>query len=361
MNLLKRSTLALTMTAMFSNGALATSVENYGEFFTSIRVGYITNEDENDDTGEGASVGLKAGYISPQWHGLKAAATAYSTTKLLNDDNNDFFGSDGDGYIILGEAYLQADLANTQIKAGRFEFDSPHADTDDIRMVPNTFSGLVITNTDIKDTTLYLAHLDQWAGVDSDKPEEFTDLNGDDGLTAVAALYQGFDNIALQSWYYYGNNLADLFYAEAIYEVEQFSVGIQLGDQSDNTDDNSGPDGTVYGINASYNLNNFTLSTAYNNVSGIVVNGFGGGPFFTSSDDHTIEGVEDQSALAFGVEYSGIDKLTLGTFHVDFDQGENESDYYAAYEFNEEMSLEAIYTDMYDDGYIARVMFNLSF
>ncbi|MES9974696.1 MAG: OprD family outer membrane porin, partial [Candidatus Thiodiazotropha sp.] len=84
---------------------------------------------------------------------------------------------------LSGVATVQAEYSNTALRVGRFELDTPHADTDDIRMVPNTFQGLLLSNNDITSTTLYLTHLDKWAGVDADIPERFRELNGDDGLT----------------------------------------------------------------------------------------------------------------------------------------------------------------------------------
>ncbi len=36
------------------------------------------------------------------------------------------------------------------------------------------------------------------------------------------------------------------------------------------------------------------LDLHYNRVDGVVTNGFGGGPFFTSSEDHTVADVKDQ-------------------------------------------------------------------
>ncbi|MET0042798.1 MAG: hypothetical protein ABW100_04690, partial [Candidatus Thiodiazotropha sp. 6PLUC3] len=71
--------------------------------------------------------------------------------------------------------------------------------------------------------------------------------------------------------------------------------------------------------------------------------------------------VEDQKAAAIGVEYGGVEALTLGALHVDFEEGANETDYYALYDVTEEMSLELIYTDMHEDGEFVRLMANYGF
>jgi hypothetical protein len=327
----------------------------------NLRLGFIHAEDEFGEDSDGSAIGGKLGYISPSWKGLSAGATFYTTGELFDDENGDFFSSKNGSYSILGEAYVQGMYGNTQLRIGRFELDTPHADTDDIRMVPNTFQGFLLSNTDISGTTIYLTHLDKWAGVDADIPERFQEMNDDDGISAVGAIYEGIEQLALQGWYYLGGDLFNLLYLEAIYEADSFNVGVQFGAQSDETDDASGPDGDVWGVSGSYTLYDLALSAAYNDVSGTVINGFGGGPYFTSADDHTIDGVEDQEATALGIEYGGIESLVIGVLHVDFDQGANETDYYAAYAVNEQLGLELIYTDMHEDGYFVRLMANYGF
>jgi hypothetical protein len=352
--------IALILAGIGLTTATADESDNSG-VFGNLRLGFIEAEDAMGVDSSGSAIGGKLGYVSPRWKGLSAGATFYTTQETFDDENGDFFSSENDSYAILGEAYLRTDFGNSMLKLGRFEFDSPHADTDDVRMIPNTFQGGLLTNRDLPDTTLIVTHLHKWSGVDSDIPEDFQALNSDEGITALGMLFEGIENLPIQGWFYHGDDFADLFYLEAVYEIERFHVGAQYGSQSDETSDDSGPDGDVYGFFASIDLSDFMLMAAYNDVSGIVINGFGGGPYFTSADDHTIDGTEDQEALALNAEYSGIKDLVLGLWHVDFDQGEDETDYYATYNYNEQYALELIYTDMRDDGDFIRLMANYYF
>jgi hypothetical protein len=329
--------------------------------FGNLRLGFIHAEDEVGEETDGSAIGGKLGYISPTWNGMSAGATFYTTGELFDDENGDFFSSENGSYSILGEAYVQGKYNNTLLRIGRFELDTPHADTDDVRMVPNTFQGLLLSNIDIPGATLYFTHLNKWAGVDADIPERFRDMNGDDGINAVGAVYEGIEQLVLQGWYYQGSDFAKLLYLEAIYENDTFNVGLQFGSQSDDTSDESGPDGDVWGITGSYTLADFTFTVAINDVSGTVSNGFGGGPYYTSADDHTIDGVEDQEATAVGLEYGVAEMLAVGVLHVDFDQGANETDYYALYDINDQLGLELIYTDMHEDGDFVRLMANYGF
>ncbi|MEJ2455192.1 MAG: OprD family outer membrane porin [Candidatus Thiodiazotropha sp.] len=357
------SHLSRTMLLVGAAWGVSTPVaaEEESGVFGNLRLGFIHAEDDAGNATDGSAIGGHLGYISPSWNGLNAGATFYTTGELFDDENGDFFSSENGSYSILGEAYVQGVYGNSLLRIGRFELETPHADSDDIRMVPNTFQGLLLSNTDIAGTTLVLTHLDKWAGVDADIPERFQEINGDDGITAVGAIYEGIQQLALQGWYYMGRDLANLLYLEAVYKTDRFDVGVQFASQSDQTNDASGPDGNVWGIAGSYTLHDLILTAAYNDVSGSVTNGFGGGPYFTSADDHTIDGVEDQRATALGIEYGGIQSLAVGVFHVDFDQGANETDYYAAYEVNEQLGLELIYTDMHEDGDFVRLMANYGF
>lgn len=142
--------------------------------------GYVNIDDNAGAENDTLAIGGKLGYISPGWRGLSAGATFYTTQPIGSmDDEAMFLDSNNDGYSILGQAYVNANLGATNIRLGRQEIDTPHADTDDIGMVPNTFEGLVITNESFANTQLMAAHLRRWAGVDAPVAEDFTDMNGD--------------------------------------------------------------------------------------------------------------------------------------------------------------------------------------
>lgn len=355
-------TKVVTVSLLASGASFPTFAnEDNGEFFGNLRAGYISSEDDMGIRNKSSAIGGKFGYLSPEWSGLSAGATIYATEELGKDDEGSFFGADGDGYSILGEAFLQANFGNTQIKGGRFEYDSPFADTDDIRMVPNTFQGAVLENTSILDTTIHAGHLRKWAGVDTDEPEEFRSLNDDEGVHFIGAEYEGIESINLQAWYYDANDLAQFSYFEAVYSGDNFEICAQFSSQDDDTSDNSGTDADIYGILGSVNVGDFTVTAAYNDVDGTATDGFGGGPFYTSADDHTIADVEDQDAIATGIEYGGIEGLTLGVLNVNFGEGEDEIDYYAAYEVNDSLSFELIHADFNDDGESTRLIANFGF
>lgn len=349
----------------FENGEMQTdniAAETSDTGFSGrIRVGYISIDNEVEARMQSSAIGAELNYSSASWQGLTVNGSLYTTQKIFHDDEGSFFGSDGDGYAVLGQAYLKANIENTEVKLGRFGFDSPYVDMNDVRMVPNSFTGILVTNADITDTTVYAAHLTDWISVDSEKPEDFIDLLGSDSVNVLGVVYQGIDHVELQTWYYNAKDLSDFFYVDATVEFDDITLGAQFGKQSDSSDNNSGPDGDVYGIMASYTLNDFTFKSSYNHVSGIIINGFGGGPFYSNAADHTISGVLDQDALAIGIDYSGFDNITLGLLNVAFDKGADEIDLFFSYDFGNNMVFDFIYHHIHDDGKMVLAMFNVGF
>jgi hypothetical protein len=172
-----------------------------------------------------------------------------------------------------------------------------------------------------------------------------------DAVFLAGLIYEGLENTTIQGWHYKLDD-ADFNYGELTYEKDSFKMGLQYTDQDH--------DNSAYGLLVGANLGNLSLEFDYNKVDGVVSNGFGGGPFFTSNEDHTIADIADQEAKTYRAEYK-IDRLTLGVSHADFDKCENETDYLASFEVNENHTLDLIYSDMYDDGNMVRFFANYRF
>jgi len=319
----------------------------------NLRAGAIQIEDDVDKKSTTYALGGSVGVETKPIQGFSIGATFYTTNALFGKDNEGMFlNSNNDSYSIVGEAFIKAQLGKTTIKAGRQIVDTPYADSDDIGMIPNTFEGYTLVNQNIADTTIILASLDKWSGVDTEQPERFNEMQGSgDEVLAGGVIYEGVENTTLQAWQYKLEN-RNLTYLQAGYETEQFNLAGQYSNQ-----DNSN---TIFGVSAGVNIGDLALSTAYNRVDGEVINGFGGGPFFTSAEDHTVAEVTDQEAWLLGAEYS-YGQFTGGVTHVNFDKGENETDYILSYAMNDNFAVDVIYSDMYNDGKMTRVFANYNF
>jgi hypothetical protein len=220
-------------------------------------------------------------------------------------------------------------------------------------MVPNSFEGYTLVNGSLPDTKLILGLLDKWAGVDTPTPEKFTNIQegSDDGVFLAGVTYSGFQDTTLQFWHYKLDG-ANFNYGELGYEQGSFNFGLQYTDQDS--------DNSAYGLSIGGDIYGLGVGLSYNKVDGVITNGFGGGAFFTSSEDHTIAETPDQEAIRYSAEY-GIGDLTMELSHTDFDKGENETDYLLSYEVNKNHTLDLIYSEMYDDGNMVRFFANYKF
>ncbi|MBD3793290.1 MAG: outer membrane porin, OprD family [Campylobacterales bacterium] len=318
-----------------------------------VRLGAVQSENDAGKKASTLALGGALGVYTKPISGISAGVTFYTTNALLGkNDEVMFLSSEGKSYAIVGEAFLQASLGKSLVRAGRQIVDTPFADSDDIGMISNTFEGYTVVNQDITDTTVVLAKLDRWSGVDSKQSERFTKLESKgDGVLLAGAVFEGIEKTTLQAWHYRLDEV-NFNYAEAGYKTERFTVATQYTDQDN--------DNRAFGLMGCVSMGDWVVSSAYNRVEGMVSNGFGGGPFFTSSEDHTVAEVVDQEALMVGAEYA-IGDMTLSCTHVDFDKGANETDYLASYAVGEALSVDLIYADMYDDGKLTRFFVNYNF
>jgi hypothetical protein len=327
--------------------------------FGQLRLGIVSIDNADSLHTETLAVGGKLGYQSPVYRGVSAGVTFYTSNPMDSYDEEPLFlSSDAKGYSIPGEAYVNASFGETNLTLGRQEIDSPFADTDDIGMIPNTFEALQLNNTSLANTTFTVAHLHRWAGVGSETPEKFTRLNDERGIGVFGVAYQPGDKWDLQAWHYFAKAATDMSYLEAnIMSSDALQLGAQYASQH-----GGGFEGDVWGMSAIYAFQNTTLGAAYNQVfGGKVSNGFGGGPFFTSSEDHTVADVDEQKAISLSLEYTGIQNLILGTYYVDFNKAENEWDLVASVALHETLTFDVIYSDMNADGQMVRAFLAYDF
>jgi hypothetical protein len=86
-------------------------------------------------------------------------------------------------------------------RIGRQLIDTPLANTDDIRMHPNTFEAAIATYSGIDKTTLIGGCIKRWAGYDSgDDISEFKRLNrgNSNGSSLFGVTNESIENLALQ-------------------------------------------------------------------------------------------------------------------------------------------------------------------
>lgn len=372
---MKKTTLiALTVVTALSAGNIDDAFKS-GKVSGQIRAAYVSQDNALSPDTYGTSLGGQLKYETGTWNDIKLGAAAYISQKLPfatgdgDKANNDLFANDADSYVYLGEAYVDYSVNDFGLRIGRQQIDTPLADTDDIRMHPNTFEAAIATYKGFAGTTLVGGVVKCFAGHDSGNDiSKFKKLDGADshGAAVAGIMNESIENLALQGWYYGIDNMANVFYTDATYTVVLSETsGVELAGQFGqfNESKNSAIDGNVYGVGANFTIESVTVGAAYNSVSSdsgkSIVNGFGGGPYFTSMEEMTIDGVEDAKAYRFNAELEmsalGIEGLKLAALYGNFkgkiqglDAKVREFDVVLAYVLNENISADMSYATIDD-------------
>ena len=344
-----------------------------GEVSGQIRLGYLYANPklEGHPSPYSTAIGGQLKFETGKWYGFDAGVAFFTSHAIYPasgdmDDGtfNDELTSEAGYYDLLAEAYLDYNYEHFKIRGGRQLIDTPYADSDDIRMTPNTFEGVVATY-DYNDFSFIAAWLNRWQGPDAGV-YEFVDLLEDgNGIAILAATYEK-DDLEGSLWYYRADKTADVFYG-TLSDSYKFTSGIvlrgalQIGDQSEI--DNSGIDGTIYGAMAELDYSGLTLSFAYDQLqvdeNKKYFGGFGGGVGFVNMFEMTA-GVftSHQSAkswkatVAYDFSELGIDGLSVeydfGNFKGDIEHEANEHNLMIAYAPSDSWDMELAYDRIED-------------
>ncbi|MBT8349400.1 MAG: outer membrane porin, OprD family [Sulfurovum sp.] len=324
-----------------------------------VRAGYINFTEDGSPQTRAYALAGHVHFNTQMWNGLMLGAEAYTVLNLGNNQkyfnlNNDFFDVDGESFILLSQAYLDGKWGNTEIKLGRQSLDTPHSDSDDIRMIPNYFEVYNITNTDVEDVTLSAGFINRMAGwengVDSSEFVNISETLGVnqkmDGIYYASASYEGSKDLSLSLWYYNYHDIANVLYAEAGYSHElSKNISLILGLQYDGSKETGAAllgkqDAQTYGISLETNFTDIgvTVLAAYNQDNGdtgAMGLSLGGGPFFTSMEDQTLDVMETAgSAWIIGAGYD-LGKMGLGNFIIGVAYGSFKADDSSLYESRE--------------------------
>ncbi|MDD5406358.1 MAG: OprD family outer membrane porin [Sulfurovaceae bacterium] len=334
-----------------------------GNFSGTIRLGYQYDNISLDGVDEFALKGMLH-YETMPFDNLFFGATVETIQGNGKSDKIDcflvpFFDNDNKNYTILSELYLKGTFEKNEITLGRQTIDTPFADSDDIGMMPNRFEAAMLVNKDFPNTILTAGNINSMAGVDANRHNKFTKINDNDGVYFLGINYDGIDNLALQGWYYYGNDFAKIGFLEAVYssksDVIDYSAGVQYANQ--NYDNNSN---NIYGAMIAINNEKMGLGVTmgYNKTNGIEATNFlAGGPFFTSIEHTTITNAGDngktyKAGIKWRADAIGIDGLELCVEHLWIDRSEltnaRNLGFIIKYAYSDAVSLRAFYNVIKD-------------
>ncbi|MCM8539084.1 MAG: alginate export family protein [Lentisphaeraceae bacterium] len=294
----------------------AEKAANFGEMFTKgvydvkLRLAYEYSDVDNGNVspGKGLVLSSYAGYRTAEYEGFSLYAQVHNLWKI-DDEYNDLRGkyagendviADPDGTRIQ---QLYADLTmipDTKIRIGRQEIV-----LDDVRFIGNigwrntaqAFDAVTLTNTSIKDTTIFLGYADNVASI-LFKENEY------DGIYLANVKYEGFKGHTQTAFAYLVDRDEDegvagpsIAHDAATYGFrangwfEDFGYDLTYAHQTDWQDTDDLSLNFFQGI-LSYKMGKFTPAIGYSYIQG---NGEGGKAFSTLfSTAHKWNGWADQ-------------------------------------------------------------------
>jgi hypothetical protein len=294
MTKLSIATVLLLGTAVFATAAddLASAFKE-AKFDGRIRTQYfVTDWDMHDGTNKdatatGFAVGGSLLYKTAPLYGISVGAGLYTTqnpggwteaddganmtttSKFNATTSNDLFlreGSGttptsgtnptklvpyGEGYAVLAQSYLQYDIAQSKIKAGRFLMTNPWITPNDTKMIPIVIEGAEVISNDIGNTQVQvdyadkikergMTHFGNMADT-GDTPDAikayytttYTNPSGTHGdapdVTIVGITNKSIDSLELQGWVMHWPDLVDQGLIEANYAIEAGDAIVSLG------------------------------------------------------------------------------------------------------------------------------------
>ena len=347
----------------------------YGE----MRAGWI--EASTSDTT--LAIGGHIHFNTPTYKGSKVGLSFYTVNDFglgPKDTNEDFFGIDKKGYTFVSEAYVEYSGA-WDIKIGRQNLETPHADSDDIRMVPNYFEAAVARG-DLWGAKIEVGYITRMGGWENGgKPAKFMRLSEVFGIerktkgAAYVGVQGNFASLDLSVWGYHIDDMANVLYLKAAKKLDWGSVqqhfALQLDIARSCKDKLLGPiHSKTAGIISQTTYQGWTLTLAANKEDGKsgAMASFGGGPFFTSMEELTIDALASQNAKSYvaGVEYSSKGHtfgLMAGRFYDDRAFDAKEYDLYANVSLPYGFEAELVYAKIEEsvDRHIARCILKRSF
>lgn len=308
---------------MFENGRMSGEIR-------SMYAGYNKKQAGENDIYATAL----GGYLKYELATLKglSAAAAFSISHDINfatgeedlKQNPELSSSEGK-YTVLSEAYLNYSYDSFNFRAGRQLIDTPLADSDDIRMIANTFEAYIATYQ-VSNFNFIAGNLQKWQGVDTGLDDEWI-KTGEDGTWFGGIMYSD-GIIEANAWYYNITKLTNAAYFDIAlnYEIDSdifISGAFQYLNEKEIS--SSGTKADIYGASAEFSAHGLILGAAYNKsekkANKESFSGFGGGTLFTNMDTMILDEItynDKAEALVGSIGYE-INNLMFMYAYGDFD------------------------------------------
>ena len=366
--------------AMFTDGKVTGQVRSMFASYNQEAVGEV-------DT-YATAIGGMLKYELASLNGFNAGIAYTSSTDIgfatgdATKHNAELSSATGN-YTILSEAYINYKNGGFNFRAGRQMMDTPLADSDDIRMIPNTFEAYIATYE--RETLMFtVGNVQRWQGADAGLGHNSNGLRqnsnwvdvGSDGTTFIGVKYE--DDLVVNGWFYNitkptNANKATYFDIGRHQGNDDFSIHGAFQYLHESEDKASGVEADIYGALVEFKAHDLGVSVAYNKAKKHQgkrsFSGIGGGSMYTSMDTMIIDEIaDDREAQAFvlGVDYT-INNWQFLYAYGNFDGKANSSGSKAhiveqnigfQYTLNEEFVFAAIYVIEEDKESVAKTTYD---
>ena len=324
-------------------------------------------------------------YVTGDFYGFKSGVTLQAASVTASDLDNAPTAYNKDQNVsgaVLSEAYLQYSIANTTGKVGRQYISTPLVEGSGSRMFKESFEGLVISNTDISNTTIVAAYVDKEqyrtkiasGGTEVKAVSDFEQVQ--DGAYTVYVNNKSVKNLTVDAQYALidsnTNSVDDTtaFYAAGSYNINPFTIETQTY-QTDNGN-TSNSRGSAYAVNLLGNFDKLSLGAAYSTIAkdANIVAGLGNGADYLYTGPWIYGGVYDADTDAYKLSagYKITTDLSFDLIYGAWKTASNptasETDFMATYTFNKNFSTKlvfATYDNLADESYRSRLYASYKF
>ena len=377
------ATLALGYTNAFSAQSLASAFEE-GKVSGEIKSQYFQKEVSNEKVSIWTNGG-NLSYVTGDYYGFKSGVTLQASTVTASDLDNAPTAYNKDQNVsgaVLSQAYLQYSISNTTGKIGRQYISTPLVEGSGSRIFKESFEGLVISNTDISNTTIVAAYVDKEqyrtniasGGTEVKEVSDFEQIQ--DGAYTVYVNNKSIEDLTVDAQYALINsdtNTADdtkAFYAAGSYNLSPFTIETQTYQTDNGNAVNS--KGSAYGVNLLGNFDKLSSGVAYSIVDkdANIINGIGNGADYLYTGTWIYGGIYDADTNAYKLSagYKITTDLSFDLNYGAWKTGTNptasETDFITTYTFNENFSTKfvlATYDNLADESYRTRLYASYKF
>lgn len=278
-----------------------------GIFSGQITSIYMQQQFENaqDERSYATALGGKLKYETAPFEGFNAGAAFYTSQDIgfatgdaSKGEHNSELSSTQGNYTQLAEAYINYSYEAFNIRAGRQVIDTPFADSDPIRMIPNSFEAY-IASYKADDFTFMGGKILNWQGYDAGLEKGFIPVGKDGAWFGLA----GFANNSFDAslWFYNISDKADIVYTDAGVSTSiSDDIALHVSAQYINEQElaQSTINAQIYGALARVDFYRFSILMAYNKAlcdkDTSSFSGFGGGALYTSMDTMILDNIATQ-------------------------------------------------------------------